>query len=212
MARVCFIVCRDIDLEQEAAQNAWPIVWRKLGTIREPDRLRPWLLAVATNEFRQVARRQSRQAVREIMSRASRTPAMQAWGAIRWPASGWKRDGQRCLISGTRRADASGQGASGSMTMDLSIASSSRRSLLQCVGHVPRGLPSGRGRSTHPSPVPSHGPSSLPADPSRPLSPSTVRRPFASRRRRVRRVQLPGTRLGHRHDGPPCVSAAADLT
>jgi RNA polymerase sigma factor (sigma-70 family) len=66
MARVCFIVCRDIDLAQEAAQNAWPLVWQKLSTIRDPDRLRPWLMAVAANEARQVARRQNRRAVREI--------------------------------------------------------------------------------------------------------------------------------------------------
>jgi RNA polymerase sigma-70 factor (ECF subfamily) len=66
MARVCYVVCRDIHLAQEAAQNAWPTVWRKLSTMRDPDRLRPWLLAVAANEARQVARRQNRRAVREI--------------------------------------------------------------------------------------------------------------------------------------------------
>jgi RNA polymerase sigma factor (sigma-70 family) len=66
MARVCFIVCRDIELSQEAAQSAWPIAWRKLSTIRDADRLRPWLLAVAANEARRLARRQGRRELREI--------------------------------------------------------------------------------------------------------------------------------------------------
>jgi DNA-directed RNA polymerase specialized sigma24 family protein len=35
MARVCFVVCRDVDLAQEAAHAAWPIAWRKLGALRD---------------------------------------------------------------------------------------------------------------------------------------------------------------------------------
>jgi RNA polymerase sigma factor (sigma-70 family) len=66
MARVCFVVCRDTDLAQEAAQAAWPIAWRKLDSIRDPDRLRPWLIAVAANEARQLMRRRGRRALREV--------------------------------------------------------------------------------------------------------------------------------------------------
>jgi RNA polymerase sigma factor (sigma-70 family) len=66
MARVCFIVCRDTDLAQEAAQAAWPLAWRKLDSIRDPDRLRPWLISIAANEARQLMRRRGRRAVREV--------------------------------------------------------------------------------------------------------------------------------------------------
>jgi RNA polymerase sigma factor (sigma-70 family) len=66
MARVSFIVCRDVQLAQDAASAAWPIAWRKLSTLRDPVRLRPWLLAIAANEARGLARRQGRRALREI--------------------------------------------------------------------------------------------------------------------------------------------------
>ena len=66
MARVCFVVCRDVDLAQEAAHSAWPIAWRKLGAVRDPLRLRPWLLAIAANEARGLARRRGWRALREV--------------------------------------------------------------------------------------------------------------------------------------------------
>jgi RNA polymerase sigma-70 factor (ECF subfamily) len=66
MARVSFIVCRDVQLAQEAVSAAWPIAWRKLSTVRDPTKLRPWLLAFAANEARGLARRRGRRAVREI--------------------------------------------------------------------------------------------------------------------------------------------------
>jgi RNA polymerase sigma-70 factor (ECF subfamily) len=66
MARVAYVVCGDVDLAQDAVQAAWPLVWRKLGTIRDPERLRPWLVAVAANEARQLVRRRGRRQLREI--------------------------------------------------------------------------------------------------------------------------------------------------
>jgi RNA polymerase sigma-70 factor (ECF subfamily) len=66
MARVCFVVCRDVALAQEAAHSAWPIVWHKLATIRDGNRLRPWLLAIAANEARGLVRRRGRRSLREI--------------------------------------------------------------------------------------------------------------------------------------------------
>ena len=41
MVRVCFVVAGDMDAAEEAVAAAWPIAWRRLGTLREPDRLRP---------------------------------------------------------------------------------------------------------------------------------------------------------------------------
>jgi RNA polymerase sigma-70 factor (ECF subfamily) len=66
MARLCFVICGDREMAQDAVQAAWPHVWRKLGSLREPDRLRSWLLSVAANEARQMVRRQRRGRVVEI--------------------------------------------------------------------------------------------------------------------------------------------------
>ena len=66
MARVAFVVCGDVDLAQDAVQAAWPKVWAKLGTVRDPLRLRPWLVSVAANEAKQLARGRNRRRVREI--------------------------------------------------------------------------------------------------------------------------------------------------
>jgi RNA polymerase sigma-70 factor (ECF subfamily) len=66
MARVAFVVCGDVDVAQEAVQSAWPKVWAKLASVRDPTRLRPWLVSVAANEARQLVRSRSRRRVREI--------------------------------------------------------------------------------------------------------------------------------------------------
>ena len=66
MARICYVICGDQDMAQDAVQASWPIAWRKLRSLRDPDRLRPWLMAVAANEVRQMLRRQRRRPVVEI--------------------------------------------------------------------------------------------------------------------------------------------------
>ena len=66
MARVCHVICGDADLAQDAAQAAWPIVWRKLGGLRDPDKLRPWLITIAANEARQMMRRRRRDRIVSI--------------------------------------------------------------------------------------------------------------------------------------------------
>ncbi len=76
MARVCVLICRDADAAQDAVQSAWPIAWRRLGTLRDPERLRPWLIAIAANEARQQVRRDRRRQVVEIRV-APRPPS---WG------------------------------------------------------------------------------------------------------------------------------------
>ena len=66
MVRVSFVVCGDADLADEAVAAAWLIAWRKLGDLREPDRLRPWLVSIAANEARQAVRRRRRHGVVEL--------------------------------------------------------------------------------------------------------------------------------------------------
>jgi RNA polymerase sigma-70 factor, ECF subfamily len=60
MRRVSFVICGDRDMAEDAVQQAWQVAWRKLATIREPNRLRSWLVAVAANETRQLLRRRRR--------------------------------------------------------------------------------------------------------------------------------------------------------
>ena len=67
MSSVCFVVTGgDAELAEEAVQSAWPIAWRKLHTVRDPERLRPWLVSIAVNEARQLGRRRRRGRVLEI--------------------------------------------------------------------------------------------------------------------------------------------------
>jgi RNA polymerase sigma factor (sigma-70 family) len=66
MTRVCFLICADLDLADEAVQTAWLIAWRKLKGLRDPSRLRPWLVSIAANEARQLLRRRRRSPVIEI--------------------------------------------------------------------------------------------------------------------------------------------------
>lgn len=57
---ICMIVCRDRSLAEEAAQSTWSQVWRKLDSVKRPDRLRPWVVSVAFNEAKQALRRTRR--------------------------------------------------------------------------------------------------------------------------------------------------------
>ncbi len=66
MVRVCFVICGDRELAQDAAQSAWPIAWRNLRSLRDPERLRPWLITIAAREVRRMARRERRHQLVEV--------------------------------------------------------------------------------------------------------------------------------------------------
>jgi RNA polymerase sigma-70 factor (ECF subfamily) len=57
MARVAFVACGDSELARDAVQSAWLVAWRKLRSLRDPERVRPWLMSVTVNETRQLVRR-----------------------------------------------------------------------------------------------------------------------------------------------------------
>ena len=82
MTRVCFVICGDLDVADEAVQAAWPIVWRKLGSLRDPARLRPWLMSIAANEARQLIRRRRRRTVVELSLVGSMGSGVDPAGAV----------------------------------------------------------------------------------------------------------------------------------
>ena len=64
LARVAFVICGEPEMTRDAGQSAWGIAWRRIGSLREPSRIRPWLVAIAANEARKlVARRRIRPVV-----------------------------------------------------------------------------------------------------------------------------------------------------
>ena len=66
MARVAFVICGDPEATRDAVQSAWSIAWRRLRSLRDPDQVRPWLIAIAANEARQLVRARRRRPVVDI--------------------------------------------------------------------------------------------------------------------------------------------------
>jgi RNA polymerase sigma factor (sigma-70 family) len=66
MRRVCVVVAGDEGIADDAVAAAWSIAWQKLGSLRDPARLRPWLVSVAVNEARQLLRARKRRSLIEV--------------------------------------------------------------------------------------------------------------------------------------------------
>jgi len=66
MRRVCVVVAGDDGVADDAVAAAWSIAWRKLGGLRDPARLRPWLVSIAVNEARQMLRARRRRSLLEV--------------------------------------------------------------------------------------------------------------------------------------------------
>jgi RNA polymerase sigma-70 factor, ECF subfamily len=60
MARVAYVICGDAEVTRDAVQSAWTVAWQRLGDVKDPTRVRAWLVAIAANEARQAMRRQRR--------------------------------------------------------------------------------------------------------------------------------------------------------
>lgn len=56
VVRICFLVGGSSDAAEVAAQSTWAQVWLRLKALRDPTRLRAWILAIAANEARQHVR------------------------------------------------------------------------------------------------------------------------------------------------------------
>jgi len=66
LVRISYAITGDLDAARDSAQLAWIKAWQRLPSLREPDRLRAWLIAIAANEARQHIRAARRRRVREI--------------------------------------------------------------------------------------------------------------------------------------------------
>ena len=66
LVRIAYAITGDLDAARDSAQLAWIKAWQRLPSIREPERLRAWLIAIAANEARQYLRAHRRRRVREI--------------------------------------------------------------------------------------------------------------------------------------------------
>lgn len=60
LLRLAMVITGDAEMADDAAQAAWHQAWRKLHQVRDPDRVRAWLLSIVANEARQALRRRSR--------------------------------------------------------------------------------------------------------------------------------------------------------
>ena len=66
MARVAFVICGDAETTRDAVQSAWTIAWRRIRSLREPEHVHAWLVAIAANEARQAVRRRRRVTIVDI--------------------------------------------------------------------------------------------------------------------------------------------------
>lgn len=74
MYRVCVAVARDQAIAADAVQAAWAIAWRKLGSVCDPARLRPWLMAIAVNETKTLLKKRQRRSLVEIVADGTERP------------------------------------------------------------------------------------------------------------------------------------------
>ncbi len=75
MTRLCYVICGDAELARDAVQDAWQRYWEAPPTLRDQHRLRSWLLSVAANRARELARRGRRGSVLEQRSVTPSRPA-----------------------------------------------------------------------------------------------------------------------------------------
>ncbi|MEX1335606.1 MAG: sigma-70 family RNA polymerase sigma factor [Candidatus Limnocylindrales bacterium] len=72
MHRVCVFVCGDQSVAEDAVQAAWAIAWRKLASVQESDKLKPWLVSIAVNQARDMMRKRRRRAEIEVIADPAR--------------------------------------------------------------------------------------------------------------------------------------------
>ena len=74
MFRVCVVIALDRSLAEDGVQAAWAIAWRKLRTVRDPERLKPWLISIAANETKKLLKKRGRRSEHEAAGDAPERP------------------------------------------------------------------------------------------------------------------------------------------
>lgn len=74
LLRLAFMVSGDPQLAEDAVQTTWERLWHKPPSMRDPERIRSWLLSVAANEARRAARRRKRGLILERRHAAETEP------------------------------------------------------------------------------------------------------------------------------------------
>jgi RNA polymerase sigma-70 factor (ECF subfamily) len=60
LLRLAFVISGDAELAQDAVQATWERLWNRPPVLRDPERIRSWLLSVAGNEARRTSKRRRR--------------------------------------------------------------------------------------------------------------------------------------------------------
>ena len=74
LVRLAYVITGSRHGAEDAAQAAWERLWHKPPHLREPSKLRSWLLTVCANEARQAGRRQRRGAQLEAEAASGSGP------------------------------------------------------------------------------------------------------------------------------------------
>jgi RNA polymerase sigma-70 factor (ECF subfamily) len=82
MFRLSVLITRDPEAARDAVQQAWSRAWAALRSLREESHLRAWLLSIAANEARSIARSQRATRARESAFVAARPTEQGADEAI----------------------------------------------------------------------------------------------------------------------------------
>jgi RNA polymerase sigma-70 factor (ECF subfamily) len=74
LLRLAYVITGSQQAAEDAAQATWERLWDKPPDLREPSKLRPWLLTVCANEARQAGRRRRRGAALETRAASGWAP------------------------------------------------------------------------------------------------------------------------------------------
>jgi RNA polymerase sigma factor (sigma-70 family) len=78
LVRLAYAIVGDPDIAKDVAQSAWASAWRNRNRLREPEKVRGWLLTIAANEARRSLRRRRLRQLIPLADEGSRTvPARQ---------------------------------------------------------------------------------------------------------------------------------------
>lgn len=57
LVRLSIVICGSRELAEDAVQNAWETAWQRRSDLRDGKKAKAWLVAIAANEARMLARR-----------------------------------------------------------------------------------------------------------------------------------------------------------